>query len=168
MRPRVVQTLCGALDSDKPFATKYGALQCLVALGPAALHRYAEPRLTKLAAAFAELPESDDKRRCLDAIVSARRGLRGAAPGSCFQEQTAGTYVEGEWRAVGEVEPSRPPKRFEKADDVRGGKRKRGYTTAPRIICGRRGRMRKRIRCAQSALGERAVALADSGAAVFI
>ena len=39
LRPRVVQTLCGALDSDKPFATKYGALQCTVALGPAALHR---------------------------------------------------------------------------------------------------------------------------------
>ena len=166
LRPRVVQTLCGALDGDKPFATKYGALQCLVALGPAALHRYAEPRLTKLAEAFAALPESDDKRRCLDAIVSARRGLRGAAPGSCFQEQTAGTYVEGEWRAVGEVEPSRPPKRFEKADDVRGGKRKRGHDGAAKNV--RTARPDAKEDPLLEALGERAVALADSGAAVFI
>ena len=101
LRPRVVQTLCGALDSDKPFATKYGALQCLVALGPAALHRYAEPRLTKLAEAFAALPESDDKRRCLDAIVSARRGLRGAAPGRVSRSRRRGpTSKESGARSV--------------------------------------------------------------------
>ena len=114
----------------------------------------------------AALPESDDKRRCLDAVVSARRGLRGAAPGSCFQEQTAGTYVEGEWRAVGEVEPSRPPKRFEKADDVRGGKRKRGHDGAAKSV--RAARPDAKEDPLLEALGERAVALADSGAAVFI
>ena len=92
--------------------------------------------------------------------------MRGAAPGSCFQEQTAGTYVEGEWRAVGEVAPSRPPKRFEKADDVRGGKRKRGHDGVAKNV--RDARPDAKEDPLLEALGERAVALADSGAAVFI
>ena len=138
LRPRVVQTLCGALDSDA-VRDEILAPAMFSGVGSAALHRYAEPRLTKLAAAFAELPESDDKRRCLDAI-ECREVCAAPRPGRGFQEQTAGTYVEGEWRAVGEVEPSRPPKRFEKADDVRGGKRKRGHDPGGRSEVGRAAR----------------------------
>ena len=177
LRPRVVQTLCEALDGDKPFATKYGALECLVALGPAALNRYAEPRLASLATTFAALPESDAKQRCLDAVVRSRRGLRGAAPGSCFDEQVSGAFVDGWpknpppdadqlWRAVTVAAVSSPPRRFREAAAEHKGKRKRGNDGETKA--GRVTRPAAPDDPVLEALGERAVALADSGGGVFI
>ena len=75
LRPRVVQTLWALLMATSLLRRNTRAAM-FGGAGPRDLQRYAEPRLTKLAEAFAALPESDDKRRCLDAVVSARRGLR--------------------------------------------------------------------------------------------